>query len=87
MRRYQLRELLPSIDPAQLDYQEWVNVGFVMRDEGMTAADWEAWSATDARHKTGECLKKWRSFGSNINGVTVGTIVEYARRQGWAPPG
>ena len=85
-KRYPIRELLPAIDPALLDYQEWVNVGFVMRDEGMHAEDWEAWSASDARHKPGECLKKWKSFGRNINGVTVGTLVEYARRQGWVPP-
>ena len=87
MNRYPLQDLLPAVNPALLTYQEWVNVGFVMRDEGMSASDWEAWSASDARHKPGECLKKWRSFGRNTNGVTVGTVVEYARRQGWTPPG
>lgn len=73
------------INPKLLEYQEWINVGFVMRDEGMTAEEWEAWSSSDPRHKPGECIKKWKSFGRNANGVTVGTLVEYARRQGWSP--
>lgn len=83
--KYAIRDILPHIDPAQLTYQEWVNVGFVMRDEGMGAQDWEDWSAPDPRHKPGECLRKWRSIAGRADGVTVGTLVEYARRQGWTP--
>lgn len=87
MNRYPLRDLLPAVDPALLDYQEWVNVGMVMRDEGLTPGDYEAWSAADPRYKPGEPTKKWRGFHGRTNGVTVGTVVEYARRQGWTPPG
>lgn len=87
MKKYALADLLAAIDPAALTYDEWLNIGLIMRDEGMSAADWEAWSAPDPRHKPGECLKKWRSFGNHPRGVTVGTAVLYARRQGFVPPG
>lgn len=62
-------------------------MGMVMRDEGLTPGDFEAWSAADSRYKPGEPTKKWRGFHGRSNGVTVGTVVEYARRQGWTPPG
>ena len=29
-----LIEILDHIDPALLDYQEWVNVGMALKDEG-----------------------------------------------------
>lgn len=40
-------ELLQHIDPALLDYQEWVNVGMALHHEGYTASDWDAWSKQD----------------------------------------
>ena len=81
-------DALQHIDPAMLDYQEWVNVGMGLKKEGYTAADWENWSAADPRHKDGECYRKWESFG-RTDGDTVGggTIVEYAKRSGWHPHG
>lgn len=83
MKTYSLRELLPHVSPALLTYQEWVNVGMVMRDEGMADADYEAWSAADPRYKPGEPTRKWRSFRGRAGGVTTGTVALYARRQGW----
>ena len=48
-----IRELLKYIDPASLDYQEWVNVGMALKQEGLTAADWDQWSQADTRYKRG----------------------------------
>ena len=83
-----IRELLKYIDPASLDYQEWVNVGMALKQEGLTAADWDQWSQTDTRYKRGECFRKWGSFRNENGGapVTGGTIYEYARRGGYVPP-
>lgn len=81
-----LKEILGYIDPSKLTYQEWVNVGMGLKHEGYTAYDWETWSSPDARHKDGECYTKWTSFNENSDMlVTGGTIVEYAKKQGWAP--
>lgn len=84
-----LLEALAGIDPSQLNYQEWVNVGMALKLEGYTADIWDSWSARDpARYHSGECAKKWRSFGNNGgDNVTGGTIVQYAMEQGWSPVG
>lgn len=83
-----IRDLLKYIDPASLDYQEWVNVGMALKQEGLTAADWDQWSQADTRYKRGECFRKWGSFRNENGGapVTGGTIYEYARRGGYVPP-
>lgn len=81
-----LLDLLNKVDPAQLDYSEWVSVGMALKEEGYTAADWEAWSSKDtSRYHPGECFKKWTTFQGNGTPVTGGTIFEYAKRQGWEP--
>lgn len=79
-----LGEVLPAIDPAVLSYQQWVDVGFALKDGGFTAQDWEQWSARDMkRYHPGECVKKWNSI--RASGVTLGTLVKYARDHGWTP--
>ncbi len=79
-------ELLEHIDPALLDYQEWVSVGMALHEAGYTAADWDNWSNRDARrYHQGECWRKWGSFHGNPTPVTTGTLVALARDQGWEP--
>ena len=39
---YDILEVMEHIDPSRLDYQEWVNVGMALKEEGHTAADWDA---------------------------------------------
>ncbi len=84
--KYDLKELLKYIKPYNLTYQEWVNVGFALKQEGYTAADWDQWSKEDSRYKSGECFRKWTSFNGSSEPVTGGTIVEYAKRGGFIPP-
>lgn len=85
MNELDLLKVLDKVDPALLEYQEWVNVGMALKTEGYTAADWDAWSSKDMnKYKSGECFKKWLSFHEDTSTpVTGGTIVEYAKRQGW----
>lgn len=82
-----IRELLTYINPAECSYQEWINVGMALKQEGLTAFDWDAWSKADHRYKPGECWKKWDSFQGSSTPVTGGTIYELARRGGYAPEG
>lgn len=76
--------LLDYINPTTLNYQEWVNVGMALKQEGYTANDWDNWSRKDpGRYKKNECLKKWETFkGTNLP-VTGGTIVDMAKANGW----
>lgn len=85
-QRADLLEILDSIHPADLDYQEWVNVGMALKHEGYTAADWDRWSQGDpARYHSGECFRKWGSFHGSSEPVTAGTIVQMAMGRGWMP--
>ena len=88
MQQYDIKEMLNYIDPASLDYQEWVSVGMALKQEGYTASVWDAWSRADPRYKAGECFKKWGSFRNENGGapVTGGTIFEYAKRGGMPLP-
>ncbi|MDO4548206.1 MAG: AAA family ATPase [Clostridia bacterium] len=87
MKKYDLKDILPWIDPAALDYQQWVNVGMALKGEGYPASMWEDWSRRDpGRYHPGECVKKWGSFNGAMNPVTAGTVVQLARDQGWSPP-
>ena len=86
MMENNLLEILDKVNPAALDYQEWINVGMALKEEGYTAADWESWSSKDvSRFHPGECFRKWTSFQGTGTPVTGGTIFEYAKRQGWTP--
>ena len=81
------RELLRHIPCAALSYQEWTNVGAALHKEGLPCALWDEWSATDsARYHSGECEKKWRTFG-NYGGreATMGTVYHMAEEYGWTP--
>ena len=83
---YDILEVMEHIDPSRLDYQEWVNVGMALKEEGHTAADWDAWSQRDiVRYHPGECFRKWDSFRGALSPVTGGTIVQMAKDQGWQP--
>jgi RecA-family ATPase len=76
--------LLEYVDPSFLDYQEWLNVGMALRQEGYTASDWEEWSRRDgARYHPGECFKKWTTFEGS--GITGATITQMAKDNGWVP--
>ena len=79
-------EILGHIDPAILDYQDWVNVGMALKYEGYSVNVWDQWSQRDSRrYHSKECEKKWNSFNGTGNPVTAGTIVQLAKDQGWRP--
>lgn len=83
---YDLMEVLNHIDPSELNYQDWINVGMALQHEGYSVDVWDRWSMNDQRYHAGECEKKWRGFHGAGTPVTGGTIVQYARDQGWTPP-
>ena len=86
MDKIDLLPLLEYIDPGSLSYQEWINIGMGLKQEGYTAADWDNWSRRDAaRYRSGECFKKWTSFHGSSTPVTAGTIVDMAKAGGWEP--
>ncbi len=80
-----LNIVLQAIDPAELSYQEWVNVGMGLKQAGYDVDVWDDWSKADNRYHAGECEKKWRSFQGSAAPITAGTIVQMALDRGWRP--
>lgn len=77
-----LLNALEYINPSELDYQEWVNVGMALKQEGYSVKDWDDWSRADSRYHNGECEKKWQSFNGSASPVTAGTIIQMAKDRG-----
>ena len=85
-RAYDLQEVLAHLDPAALNYQEWLSVGMALKDAGYPLTVWDDWSRRDLpRYHAGECARKWSGFHGSASPVTGGTIVQLAREQGWRP--
>lgn len=81
-----LTEIMEHIDPRSLNYQEWINVGMALKQEGYSVNVWDMWSSRDTgRYHRGECARKWNSFSGSSSPVTGGTIVQMALAQGWVP--
>jgi len=79
-------ELLEYINPSNLSYQEWINVGMALKLEGYPVSVWDKWSARDfARYHSGECGSKWRTFKGSASPVTGGTLYEMAKQGGYSP--
>lgn len=82
---YDIIEVLEKLNPAELTYQEWVNVGMALELEGYSVDVWDTWSQRDGRYRKGECQKKWKGFHGSSSPVTAGTIVQLAKDHGWVP--
>lgn len=80
-----LNIVLQAIDPAELSYHEWVNVGMGLKQAGYDVDVWDDWSKADNRYHAGECERKWRSFQGSAAPITAGTIVQMALDRGWKP--
>lgn len=87
MEKLDFKELLNFINPAELNYSEWVNIGMALKEEGYSADVFDDWSRRDIRrYHPGECQRKWDSFvGNNGTPITGGTIVQFAKVGGWQP--
>ncbi len=85
--QHDLLAVLDYIEPAELSYQDWINVGMALNYEGYDVSVWEEWSRRDpGRYHAGECARKWRTFSGSSAPVKGGTLVQMARDQGWTPP-
>ncbi|KMO86082.1 DNA primase [Megasphaera cerevisiae DSM 20462] len=83
MSKLNLISLLNYIEPSSCSYEEWIQVGMGLKQEGYPVSDWEAWSSKDTRRwHRGECAAKWKGF-TNGSGITGATITELAKQGGW----
>lgn len=82
-RDINITELLGYIPVTGCSYQEWVNVGMALKDGGYDCGVWEDWSRGDRRYHAGECARKWESFHGAAAPVTIATVVQMAKDNGW----
>ena len=76
-------DALEYINPADLEYKTWINIGFALKNENLPLEVWDSWSRTDKRHKDGDCSKRWN--GLNNRNVHGGYIVKIAKGNGFNP--
>lgn len=69
------------------DYESWVKVGMALHatDPGLLGA-WENWSRGSEKYTEGECEKKWRSFSPKAGGVGLGSLINWAKENGFTIP-
>jgi hypothetical protein len=71
------------------NYADWLRVGMALYNESGGSVDgltlWDRWSAASSKWAAGVCAKKWATFGGRTDGVTGGTIIAFARANGWQP--
>lgn len=78
-----ITQCLPQINPAALEYDEWLAVGMAVKLAGGSVEMWDTWSQRDpGRYHPNECRKKWEGFRGSANPVGVGSIVKLCRDQG-----
>ncbi len=56
-----------------------------LKHEGCSVSVWDSWSRADSRYHSGECEKKWESFGGSSQPVTGATIFQMAKQSGYKP--
>lgn len=87
MKNEKILEYLDYINPVTATYQEWLDVGMALKQEGYSVEVWDDWSALDGmRYHQGECAEKWATFNGNETLVTGGTIYHLAIQNGYVPP-
>ena len=84
-----LDEALKHIDVTALSFSEWLSLGIAIKNEGYDCSVWDDLSKKDvARYMEGDCEHRWQTFrekGEGDRSVTGGTIVRFAKLNGWSP--
>lgn len=88
-----LLDALWAIDPAQLSDDEWISIAAACKTEGISYADFDAWSSTDTgindekqpRYNEEQNYIRWNSLsGTGAHGkATARTIYKIAERFGY----
>ncbi len=80
-------ELLSALECVSPDgYDTWVRVGMALKgwNPNRGLAVWDQWSQRSGKYNADTMDMKWKSFDpGHANGITVGTVFELAKQQGW----
>lgn len=69
------------------NYDDWLKVGMALYSvDPNLQGEWEKWSTGSDKFKPGECEKHWRSFSSKTKGVGIGSLIKWAKDNGFNYP-
>lgn len=77
--------MLEIIDPDELSYTEWLEVGQAIHSQHPTGEGlevWDSWSKRGDRYQPNECQTRWRGFNAG-GAIRMGTLIHYARQRGF----
>lgn len=81
-----IKEILPRLNAGRADaYEDWLAVGMALHHAGAPCELWENWSRQSAKFKDGVCAQKWKSFSTTGTTLGIGSLVEWARTDGFDP--
>lgn len=81
-----IKSALAVLDP-DMSYDEWIRLGMILHAgfegsaEGLAIFD--EFSARGSKYHPGEPAQRWRTFGHNEGGVTLGSLFFMAEAAGW----
>jgi len=83
----QVNRMLTSINPNDLEYDEWIRVGMAIKSQypgqdGLEA--WDGWSSGGEKYEPKECIVRWNAF-SEVGSVRMATLFFYANERGHIP--
>ena len=81
-----ISECLGQIDPAALQYDEWLQIGSAIKHEGGDVSIWDQWSRSDRRYRPNDCSARWDGLDKGQAAVTVATVVKICKDHGGTPP-
>jgi len=82
----QVERMLSAIDPDDLGYDDWVQIGMAIHSqhpvEGLDV--WDLWSSHGERYKVGECALRWDGF-DEAGTVRMASLFWHANLAGYVP--
>jgi hypothetical protein len=73
--------LVNMLGKNRYEYSSWINIGmclYNLNDKYLYI--WDEWSKNHFKYKDGECDKKWNSFNKKNNGLNVGSLVMWVKK-------
>lgn len=81
----QILSMLSVIQPDDLSYDEWLEIGQAIHSQHPTGEGlnlWDDWSQEGERYEKGECHSRWAGFDENGH-IRIGTLIFYAKQRGY----
>jgi P4 family phage/plasmid primase-like protien len=66
------------------NYQEWIQVGMILKTLGYPCLLWDTWSQKSSSYVPGTCDKKWRTFRETENPLGIGTLYHWLKQDNYS---